>query len=65
MKTIAMWIIVVITMGVSVCLGQTLRKAEDYYERGLTRQEKGDVEGAIADFGKALEIYPKYSAAAQ
>ena len=55
--------LVVITMDVSVCWGQTLRKAEDYYGRGLARQEKGDLEGAIADFDKAIEILPKYAAA--
>ena len=50
MKPVALGIVVVMTMGVSICWGQTRGRAEDYYQRGLTRQEKGDMEGAIADF---------------
>src|SRR4051812_46427930 len=63
MKIVAKLMIGLLTLSVSVCLGQTLRKAEDYYQRGLVRYEKGDVEGAIADYSKAIEMYPKYASA--
>src|SRR3982751_5329383 len=63
MKIIAKLIVGLLALSFSVCLGQTLRRAEDYYQRGLARYEKGDVEGAIADYSKAIEMYPKYSAA--
>ena len=37
--------------------------AEDYFDRGLTRVEKGDLDEAIADFTKAIEINPRYAGA--
>lgn len=44
--------------------GQTVpRSAVDYYSRGIARGEKGDSEGAIADFTKAIEINPRYAEA--
>jgi len=35
---------------------QTLRTAQDYLSRGSSLYEKGDFDGAIADFTKAIEI---------
>jgi tetratricopeptide (TPR) repeat protein len=61
MKMVAKLIALILTLSVSICLGQTPRKAEDFYQRGLVRQEKGDVEGAIADFSKAIEIDPQHA----
>ena len=46
-----------------VCLGQSLRTPDAYYYRGLARQEKGDLDGAIADFNEAIKLYPKYCSA--
>ncbi|MBI3724344.1 tetratricopeptide repeat protein, partial [bacterium] len=34
------------------------RTAADWNERGLVRRGKGDVEGAISDYGKAIELDP-------
>src|SRR6266550_6225019 len=36
--------------------GQTPRTAEDYNNRGLERQGKGDIEGAIDDYTKAIAL---------
>jgi len=33
------------------------RDADDYMSRGLDRHLRGDLEGAIADYGRALEQY--------
>src|SRR5882762_5641683 len=39
--------------------GQTPRTAEDYNSRGLERQRKGDIDGAIDDYTKALGLKAK------
>ncbi|HKY29131.1 MAG TPA: tetratricopeptide repeat protein [Pyrinomonadaceae bacterium] len=36
--------------------GQNLTSANDYSQRGMTRFEKNDLDGAIADFTKAIEM---------
>jgi len=33
----------------------------DYYNRGVERQNKGDMDGALADYTKAIELDPKNS----
>ncbi len=38
-------------------------KAEAYYNRGVAWQNKGQYDQAIADYGKALEINPRYAEA--
>lgn len=43
--------------------GQTPCKPEEFYGRGVGRLERGDLEGSLADFNKALEMLPTYSAA--
>jgi len=35
------------------------QSATDYYNRGVARQNKGDADGAIADYTKAIELDPK------
>jgi tetratricopeptide (TPR) repeat protein len=42
---------------------QTPTTAQDYYDRAGERSDKGDLVGAIADYSKAIEIYPRYIAA--
>jgi tetratricopeptide (TPR) repeat protein len=37
--------------------------AEEYCNRGLIRYERGDLEGAIADYSRALELNPNYALA--
>jgi Flp pilus assembly protein TadD len=39
--------------------GQTPTTHADYYNRGIDRQAKGDLDGAIADYTKAIEIDPR------
>src|SRR5262249_54579920 len=38
------------------CLAQAPRAAQDHFNRGSSLYQKGDFEGAIADFTKAIEI---------
>src|SRR5258708_10334382 len=43
--------------------GQTPSTATDYVNRGIEKVKKGDPNGAIADFTKAIEIDPRYTSA--
>ncbi len=47
-----------ITVGVYGC-----KKSEEYYNRGLARFEKGETDGAISDFTKAIKKNPRYGMA--
>jgi len=47
-----------ITVGVYGC-----KKSEDYYNRGMARFEKGENDGAISDFTKAIKKRPRYGMA--
>jgi tetratricopeptide (TPR) repeat protein len=38
-------------------------KAEDIVNRGLAKQRKGDLDGAIADYTKAIELKPDLAVA--
>jgi tetratricopeptide (TPR) repeat protein len=49
-------LILIIGTGVSGC-----KKAEDYYNRGDARFKKGETDGAIADFTKAIEKNPRFA----
>ena len=40
---------------------QTPSSAHDYFKRGISHYNKGDLEGAVNDFTKALEINPEMS----
>ena len=53
MKTIL--IVFVLSLTVSfAAFGQTPKTAEDYNNRGLERQAKGDIAGAIEDYTTAI-----------
>ena len=47
-----------ITTGVSGC-----KEAKDYYDRGMARFEKGETDGAISDFTKAIKKRPRHGMA--
>ena len=47
-----------ITVGVYGC-----KKSEDYHNRGVARLEKGETDGAISDFTKAIKKNPRYGMA--
>jgi tetratricopeptide (TPR) repeat protein len=47
-----------ITTGVCGC-----KEAKDYYDRGMTRYEKGETDGAISDFTKAIKKRPRFGMA--
>ena len=44
-------------------IGTTPEDATAYYNRGSTYQQKGDVDRALADYSKAIELKPNYGAA--
>ena len=47
-----------ITVGVYGC-----KESKDYYNRGIARFEKGETDGAISDFTKAVKKNPRYGMA--
>ena len=46
----------ILFLSASAAYGQTLTSAEEYSQRGIARFEKNDLEGAISDFTKAVEL---------
>jgi lipoprotein NlpI len=54
-----------VTLSLSVVLsaGIAQTSAVDYFNRGVAEKANGDFEGAIADYNRAIELDPKYSAA--
>ena len=48
----------IIVVGVCGC-----KEAKDYYNRGVARIEKGETDGAISDFTKAIKKRPRYGMA--
>jgi len=47
-----------ITAGVCGC-----KNSKEYYDRGVARFEKGETDGAISDFTKAIKKMPRYGMA--
>jgi tetratricopeptide (TPR) repeat protein len=48
--------ILLLSLVSSAVQAQTPRTPEDYFKRGVARYDKGDYEGAIADYDLAIEI---------
>jgi tetratricopeptide (TPR) repeat protein len=42
---------------------QTSQTAADHWNRGRERYERGDIDGSLADFNKAIELDPRFAAA--
>ena len=57
MKKLLLIIIVFVT-SLSYC-----QTAEEYFERGNSKYDLQDYQGAIADYSKAIELNPNYSGA--
>ena len=53
--------ILIVSLSFQLAAGQTLKTAEDYNNRGLDRQRKGDLDGAIDDYTKAVGLKAKPS----
>ena len=56
--TIVALIGIIIIVGVCGC-----KEAKEYYNRGVARFEKGETDGAISDFTKAIKKRPRYGMA--
>ncbi|MBA2527478.1 MAG: hypothetical protein H0V18_17110 [Pyrinomonadaceae bacterium] len=52
MKTFRFLTTLLLTFNLHLALAQTPRTAEDYNNRGLERQSKGDLDGAIEETAK-------------
>src|SRR5436853_108456 len=63
MKLAYLTILICLSIASMPVHAQNPRTAENFVDRGLERQSKGDLDGAIADYSKALEQNPKYSEA--
>jgi len=56
--TIVVLVGTIISVGVYGC-----KESKDYYNRGIARFEKGETDGAISDFTKAIKKRPRYGMA--
>lgn len=53
---------IVALIGIIVVVGaHGCKEAKDYYNRGIARLEKGEHDGAILDFTKAIEKNPRFA----
>src|SRR6266850_7191852 len=43
--------------------GQSGNSAEQYYRSAISKKANGDLDGAISDYTKAIEINPRYAEA--
>ena len=57
---IASLVLMISFFAASSCAGQSPNAAEQYYSSGLAKADKGDFDGAIADYSKAIELNPRY-----
>ncbi len=57
--TIVVLVGAMITVGVCGCS----KSSKEYYDRGIARIEKGEIDGAISDFTKAIKKRPSYGMA--
>ena len=56
-------LLVVFLLLTSPLRSQSGGSAVRYYESGIAKKAKGDLDGAIADYSKAIEINPRYAEA--
>src|SRR5947209_1204907 len=62
MQGIASFVLVLLLFSSAVS-AQPASRAEQYYRSGIAKKASGDLDGAIADYTKAIEINPRYAGA--
>jgi tetratricopeptide (TPR) repeat protein len=56
MKNLATTLMLLLALATSRAQAQTLRSTEDYFKRGVARYQQRDLEGALSDFERAIEL---------
>ena len=59
MKRISLVLLPLLILFTSATQAQTSRLAREYVKRGVARFSRGDIDGAIANYEKAIEISPQ------
>jgi tetratricopeptide (TPR) repeat protein len=53
------WLLILLLLACPAAQAQSLHSAKDYVKRGVSRFNKGDLEGAINDYGRAIDLDPQ------
>jgi len=65
-KFLRIMFIAILIAPISMCVPKTHEdsmSADEYFNRGVSKFEQGDMQGAIEDYTRAIEIDPKYTSA--
>jgi tetratricopeptide (TPR) repeat protein len=57
MRRALLFLLFLFVCAVPSVLGQTT--AQDHYDRGVDRQDAGDLDAAVVDYNRAIELNPK------
>ncbi|HYJ92037.1 MAG TPA: tetratricopeptide repeat protein [Pyrinomonadaceae bacterium] len=60
MRGLSLFLMLMLTPAFAACTYFAHSKAVDYYDSGRARDERGDSDGAIADYTKAIEADPTF-----
>src|SRR6266576_2947591 len=58
MRHVSLWMVFTLLLAPALVRAQSPQTGSDYVNRGNTRFEAGDFDGAIADFTEAIELTP-------
>lgn len=53
-------LLVILSLSAGCACNQRIKSAERYYRSGLDKNAAGDLDGAILEYDKAINIYPRY-----
>lgn len=63
MRRISFLLLSILTLYSTVAQAQTTRTAKEHVKRGIARFSQGDLDGAISNYDKALEVNPRFAEA--